>query len=187
MVGQAAARQLHLPLGSGDLLVHDHNVLHGVNVTSGTRYSLVGWYKDRPGLCASDDNPWVLEMAEAGDAEAMYNVMQRAQATGDQGKADKWGKRAANAGHAGAMTAIAAGLFRTNQEDDRKEATRLLAKASELGRRDAMAFYAWALDRGAGLPHADPEAALMWRRRAAALGHAQARRELEAAGLSVEG
>ena len=185
LMGLAAARQLHLALKSGDLLIHGYNVLHGVNVTSGARYSVIGWFKDRAGLCASDANPWVHELADTGDADAMNQLMQKAIKDGDVSTAQRWAERAAAAGHTGAMTFRAMGLFRSKLPEDRAEAARLVEAASHAGRRDAMALYAWALDSGA-CGRVDRTEALTWRRRAATLGHEAARRELQAAGLTVE-
>ena len=45
--------RLHLLLHSGDLLMHDRFIEHGVNVTSGERYALIGWFKDRAGVCGA--------------------------------------------------------------------------------------------------------------------------------------
>ena len=178
-LGRSGAMPRFLPLDSGSLLVHDHRVHHGVNVTRGERYALIGWFKDRPGLCASDDNPWISENAAAGDGEAMELLAKHAEQLGDAARALEWSHKAAAAGHAGAMIRLAMHLFRSREPVERAEATRLTAEASRLGRRDAMAVYAWALDKGVGLSQADPVEALRWRRKAAALGHVGAMRELE--------
>jgi len=179
-----AARSYHLLLDSGDVLVHDHNVQHGVNVTAGERYSVVGWFKDRPGHCASDANPWVRELAEAGDAEAANTLGDQAMQTGDEAEGAKWKAIAAERGHPAAMAFMGQGVFREKGEARRAAASYLL-QAAELGRRDAMALLAWALDNGAGFAH-DGAQALKWRRKAAQLGHPMAIRELERAGLPIQ-
>jgi len=181
----AAARAFHLPLDSGDVLVHDHDVLHGVNVTAGERFSVVGWFKDRPGHCASDSNPWVRELAEGGDAEAANTLGDYAMQTGDKAEAAKWFGVAAARGHPAAMVFMGQGVFR-ERGGAQREAAGFLLQAAELGRRDGMAMLAWALDNGAGVDR-DGARALQWRREAARLGHPMAISELEQAGLAIEG
>ncbi len=181
---QTIGRHLHLPLRTGDVLVHSADVMHGVNVTRGERYSLVGWFKDRPGLCESDDNPWVLEAAERGNADAAYLV-----ATDHNQKYAphvKWRMAlfAAHSGH-GVMMEVVNKLIAKNDPKDDLEAIKILRKAVKWGRRDMILYYAWALDNGRGVAK-DPKKALHYRRRAARLGQPQAVQELEAAGLSID-
>ena len=38
-----ACTQTHLPLGNGDVVFHQFDTLHGVDVTRGERYSLIFW------------------------------------------------------------------------------------------------------------------------------------------------
>ena len=177
-------KHYYLPVGSGDVFVHNHDVLHGVNVTSGVRVSVVGWFKDRPGYCASDGNPWVHELAEAGDAKSMNTLAETFMHLGEKEKGLKWHSNAAEAGHPASMVFMGQGVFKERGAKQRKAADFLL-QAAKAGRRDGMAMLAWALDNGAGIER-DGAAALAWRRKAAHAGHPMAIRELEMAGLPLE-
>ena len=185
LLGEGALRKLHLLLDSGDLLVHGHNVQHGVNVSRGVRVSLVAWFKDRPGICAKDENPWVRELANAGDADAAFHEMQYAQRQGDAAEARRWMELAAGREHGGAMVALALALYRERNARSAAAAGRWVEKSARLGRRDGMALLAWALDNGAGVTR-DPQRGLFWRRKAARLGHPQAILELQQAGVTLD-
>eukprot|EP00936_MAST-01D_sp_MAST-1D-sp1_P001218 g1218.t1 len=185
LLGEGALRRLHLLLDSGDLLVHGHNVQHGVNVTRGVRISLVAWFKDRSGICAKDEHPWVQELANAGDADAAFHEMQYAQRRGDAAEAQRWMKLAAERNHGGAMVALALALYRERNARSAASAGHWVERSARRGRRDGMALFAWALDKGAGVQR-DPKRALFWRRKAARLGHPQAILELQQAGLALD-
>merc|ERR1711865_769318 len=45
-------------LGQGDLLVHSFDLPHGVHIWSGTRYSLVFWFKDSLEAVEAGTQPW---------------------------------------------------------------------------------------------------------------------------------
>ena len=66
----AAAAPMHLLCDGGDVVVHGFNLLHGVHVTGGERFSLIAWFKREPGLRFSDGRPWIVELAQQGDAVA---------------------------------------------------------------------------------------------------------------------
>lgn len=66
-----ASRRL-VPLRQGDLVMHRHDVLHGVDVRAGTRFSLIMWFAWDAASCEEGTHPWKLAAAEAGDAVAQY-------------------------------------------------------------------------------------------------------------------
>ncbi|CAE7455284.1 esiB, partial [Symbiodinium sp. CCMP2456] len=61
-------------LEPGDLLVHSFDLQHGVEVTQGSRYSLIFWLKDSPEAVATGTTPWYEEAAAAGEPDALYNL-----------------------------------------------------------------------------------------------------------------
>ena len=67
-----AGRQV-LPLSRGDAAVHGPDLLHGVGVESGERWSWILWYRDSP-TCDDHSGDWFTECAAAGNAvcEALY-------------------------------------------------------------------------------------------------------------------
>ena len=66
------ASRRFVPLEVGDGLVHQFDVMHGVQVPSGSRFSLVVWFSDSPDSLASSRAPWVERAAQSGNAEAMF-------------------------------------------------------------------------------------------------------------------
>ncbi|CAE7938813.1 esiB, partial [Symbiodinium sp. KB8] len=61
-------------LEPGDLLVHSFDLQHGVEVTQGSRYSLIFWLKDSPEAVATGTTPWYEKAAAAGEPDALYNL-----------------------------------------------------------------------------------------------------------------
>ena len=56
----------------GDALVHRFDVMHGVEVSSGNRYSLVLWLSDCAESVDAAATPWLLGAADAGSAYAQF-------------------------------------------------------------------------------------------------------------------
>ena len=165
----SVGRQLHLPLQTGDVLLHGNSIRHGVNVTQGERYSLVFWFKDRPGLCATDENPWILESAERGDADMAYMVSQLEKYPQEL-RMRMW-HAAAAAGHF-SMFPLMEMLYSSSDISDHEKATELARKAAEWGRVEGVIKYAWALSNGVGVRQ-DKAASWTWTAKAAELGHAE--------------
>lgn len=92
-----AARHF-LPLQVGDALVHQSDLLHGVHVTRGERWSWVLWLKDRKlprnwagapskspfGGCAGLTSHWSKKSAAHGDAVSMFLQARRLQAEAEK-------------------------------------------------------------------------------------------------------
>lgn len=64
--GSDSTRQ-GLGLNRGDAVVHQSDLLHGVNVESGERWSWILWYRDSP-TCEDKSHEWFEECAEEGNA-----------------------------------------------------------------------------------------------------------------------
>ena len=72
--GRATGR-IDVPLGAGDAVAHESDLLHGVDVRRGSRVSWVMWFKavDDPAQCdGADMSTWHLAEAESGDPLAMF-------------------------------------------------------------------------------------------------------------------
>ena len=69
----AASRRL-VELERGDLLLHGFDMLHGVEVPRGQRYSLVLWFSDGKHACAGRGTPWLQSAAARGDDVAQYSL-----------------------------------------------------------------------------------------------------------------
>jgi len=66
------ASRRFVPLQAGDGLVHQYDTMHGVQVRSGCRFSLVVWFSDSPASLGSGRAPWVERAARRGNVEAMF-------------------------------------------------------------------------------------------------------------------
>ena len=54
------------------MLVHQFDLMHGVEVGGGTRYAIALWFSDSPASRAAGRAPWVRAAAEAGNADAQF-------------------------------------------------------------------------------------------------------------------
>eukprot|EP01047_Picozoa_sp_COSAG01_P012267 COSAG01_NODE_549_length_15608_cov_206.443355_6_plen_200_part_00 len=143
-------------LENGDLVVHQYDLLHGVQTSSGQRFSLIFWFTGSGGSCdrGTSDSPWYEREARRGNADAALRLWHRNMGTDDRRNAQlqdmsdaereratqrnlKWLKLAVEGGQAEAMGIYASVLIGT----DDAEAMKWMARAAELGRRDAMAMY----------------------------------------------
>ena len=89
----------------GDALIHRFDVMHGVEVTSGSRYSLVLWLSDCQESVEKAATPWLEGAADSGNAYAQFLYAEcckvgRYGIAKDLTKAVDYGHRAANQGHA---------------------------------------------------------------------------------------
>merc|ERR1719181_1236375 len=63
-----------LRMDSGDALVHQYDLNHGVAVTDGTRHSLVVWISSTTDACHQQRSPWYEDDARRGDSDAQWNL-----------------------------------------------------------------------------------------------------------------
>lgn len=91
--------QSFIPLQQGDTVVHQGDLLHGVHVLSGHRWSWAMWFQDTSD-CSSDPAGWWKDEAEAGDPLAQTLTAMRAR-TGED--AWQWIQLAARSGFPRAM------------------------------------------------------------------------------------
>uniref|UniRef100_A0A7S1B1W6 Fe2OG dioxygenase domain-containing protein n=1 Tax=Noctiluca scintillans TaxID=2966 RepID=A0A7S1B1W6_NOCSC len=94
-VSAGAARRF-VPLQAGDAAVHQSDLLHGVQVTNGTRWSWIIWMQDSP-TCSADPVQWHLEAAEEGDPVAQFLTASR-YGLGRIQQRTKWMQRSAKKG-----------------------------------------------------------------------------------------
>jgi hypothetical protein len=43
---------------AGDAVMHGWDLMHGVRVTRGGRFSMICWFKDSEAACLSGTTPW---------------------------------------------------------------------------------------------------------------------------------
>ena len=89
----------------GDVLVHRFDVMHGVDVTRGDRFSLVLWLSDCQESVDAAATPWLRGAAESGNTYAQFLYSEACQAgrggvNQDEGRAVEFASRAAGQGHA---------------------------------------------------------------------------------------
>jgi len=97
-----------LGLRRGDAVVHQSNLLHGVKVEAGERWSWVLWYKDSA-TCEDHGHEWSAECALQGDA--VCQNLHASKVGGTPGLSreetlravEMWSLRAAHNGHSGSM------------------------------------------------------------------------------------
>lgn len=89
----------------GDVLVHRFDVMHGVEVTQGDRYSLVLWLSDCQESVDAAATPWLEGAAESGNTYAQFLYSEACQegrycVSQDEARAVDYASRAARQGHA---------------------------------------------------------------------------------------
>jgi hypothetical protein len=98
-------------VGARDVVFHQYNLNHGVDVVQGERYSAIFWLTDTRASCEGDVSPWYLPAAEAGDADAQ-DALGELHALGQHGYersmgiAKEWSTKAAEQGHAMAQSRL---------------------------------------------------------------------------------
>ncbi|CAE8681823.1 unnamed protein product, partial [Polarella glacialis] len=130
-----------VPIGRGDMAVHQHDLPHGVRVFGGgRRYSLIFWVKDCTQSCVTNATPWYDAASLAGDADAMTALAQKLDrgmnkegVGSDPEKAAGLFLRAAKMGHSEAMINLGL-MYQTGRGGlpvDGTEAVRWLQCAAE--------------------------------------------------------
>jgi TPR repeat protein len=155
-------------LEAGDAVVHNFDVLHGVEVLSGERLSLIIWIKSDANACATKACPWYAEKAERGDPNAQYNHG-RLIANGlgefpaDRVAGVKWYVKAASQGHVMAMYNLAVchhqGRGVTINET---EAVAWYKQAALAGHPLAMTNYGYMMKFGKGVQQKNSSEAAVW-------------------------
>lgn len=89
-----------IPLEIGDAVMHQSNLLHGVQVKSGSRWSWIVWYKDTPDCSPTSQTTWHIEKAKAGDPVSQFLHFRTLQASGERidPEAVTWLKRSSSLG-----------------------------------------------------------------------------------------
>ena len=134
----------YFSVGGRDLVFHQYDLNHGVEVHHGTRLSAVFWVSDTPESCRDDVSPWYRAPAEAGSMDAQ-DALAELHALGQHGYsrdahvAAEWAKRAAEQGSAPSQSRLGRALL-----------------AGEGVPRDAVAGLAW-VKRAAEQGHAPAE------------------------------
>lgn len=156
---------------AGDALVHQFDLMHGVEVSSGERYAIALWFSDSPSSRAIGAAPWVLRAAEDGNADAQF-LMATFCAQGrfgtkrDEAAAAEWLERGAAQGHAVSLLGLARHRL---GEGLMEEAARHFRAAADHGHVEAQYSLALCYLDGMGLER-DVESARAWFGRAAAQG-----------------
>merc|ERR1719203_843363 len=83
-----------IPLQQGDAVIHQSDLLHGVHVQRGNRWSLAMWFQDSAD-CSSEPADWWVEEAELGDPVAQTLRGMRART---EEESRRWLRTAAEAG-----------------------------------------------------------------------------------------
>lgn len=106
-----ASSREYFKVGAEDVVFHQYNLNHGVEILSGERYSAVFWITDTRASCEEDVSPWYQQAAEAGDADAQ-DALGELHALGQHGYernmhiAKEWSTKAAEQGHAMAQSRL---------------------------------------------------------------------------------
>jgi hypothetical protein len=127
--------EAYLPLGAGDALMHQSTLLHGVNVSSGSRWSWIMWLKNSPSgeACeAIDGTDWTLEGALGGDPLAQFLHAKRV-----KGRKEHlaWLERSAKGGFTRAANELGQALV---EEGGEEEGRVWLEKAAAAGEPEGL-------------------------------------------------
>ena len=119
--GNSHDDRLFVAMQRGDAVVHQSDLLHGVQVGSGHRWSWILWFYDGGESCNTDPSQWFRSAAEAGDPLAQFlqakRAHMRASKTTDASVSDveaterKWLEASAAGGFARAENDLAALLL----------------------------------------------------------------------------
>lgn len=163
--------QSFIPLQRGDTVVHQGDLLHGVHVRSGDRWSWAMWFQDTAD-CSSDPADWWKEKARHGNPVAQTLSAMRSQT---HEEALSWVRAAAKTGFPRAM------LYRgksyeegwKGERRDLQQAALWYEKARRAGDVDAF-YYLGAVERTLG----NATGAAVFFKEGAELGDPQAMEEL---------
>lgn len=166
-----SSRRLLRFASAGDVLVHQFDLMHGVEVHAGERYAIAVWFYDSPRSRALGTAPWVREAAEAGNADAQFLqasfcAQGRFGNRRDDDAAAQWLARGAAQGHATSQLGYARQLLGAGDEE---RAAAYLKHAAEQGHVEAMYSLALCYLDGMGVPRSADDAA-EWFGRAAEEG-----------------
>eukprot|EP01062_Namystynia_karyoxenos_P058912 TRINITY_DN50369_c0_g1_i1.p1 TRINITY_DN50369_c0_g1~~TRINITY_DN50369_c0_g1_i1.p1 ORF type:complete len:417 (+),score=142.56 TRINITY_DN50369_c0_g1_i1:55-1251(+) len=110
--GPRAEQREFAVMADGDAVLHGSDLEHGVAVSSGSRLSIIAWFRDSPESVQQQASPWYATRAHGGDADAQLMLgLQRAE-DGDPAAAEQWLRTAAAAGHHAAQMHLGALLLR---------------------------------------------------------------------------
>ena len=156
---------------AGDVLVHQFDLMHGVDVQGGDRYAVAVWFYDSPDSRARGTAPWVLAAAEGGNADAQFLqatfcAQGRFGNQQDDEVAAEWLERGAAQGHATSELGLARHLLGAGEEE---RAAGYFRRAAEQGHVEAQYSLALCHLDGMGVPP-DRIAAAEWFGRAAEEG-----------------
>ena len=159
------------------VLVHQFDLMHGVDVTAGTRYSVALWFSDSPKSRALGLAPWVREGAEAGNPDAQF-LQASFSAQGwfgnrlDHIAASRWLERGAAQGHATSQLSLgrlhATGCYAAGESSPAQAFANFML-AAEAGLAEAQFALGCAYLDGIGVEPSD-ESAAAWFGRAAEEG-----------------
>ncbi|CAK9036186.1 unnamed protein product [Durusdinium trenchii] len=157
-----------VPLGLGDLVVHDFTLNHGIEVLHGGRYSLILWISETLEACHGSHTPWHAQRARDGDAVAQHLLgMMFSHGNGapqDDLRALEWTLLAATNGLANAQFSAGTMYFEGKGAPvDYNRSFYWYEKAAEQGDASAQIIVARMYWEGLGSP-ADSELAAYWYR-----------------------
>eukprot|EP00939_MAST-03C_sp_MAST-3C-sp1_P003061 g3061.t1 len=137
--GGSSARHF-IPLRAGDGAVHSSNLLHGVDVFEGERWSYINWISDSVSCDPADSREWHREDAENGEPiaqflHAMRMPLFRSFALDRQAY---WFERSANAGYGRAMNELGSLYRDKGTSQDLEIAEKWFRRAADLGEENAM-------------------------------------------------
>mmetsp|Transcript_4045 Transcript_4045/g.9496 ORF Transcript_4045/g.9496 Transcript_4045/m.9496 type:complete len:735 (-) Transcript_4045:83-2287(-) len=138
--GRAFLDRKFVPLGRGDVCLHQHDLHHGLEVQEGLKYELVLIFKDSQKAAADGASPWYLKSAEAGDASAQYGCALSSLGAKDYKAAGAWLEKASAQDQPEALYTLAellysppAGSAGSALQEDTARALQLLRRGAELG------------------------------------------------------
>lgn len=164
-----ASRRLVRFEAPGDVLVHQFDLQHGVEVEDGERYALAIWFADAPQSRARGTAPWVARAAAAGNADAQF-LLATFCAQGrfghrrDDDAAAEWLARGAAQGHA--VSVLGLGRHHLGRGEE-AEAASCFLRAAQAGHVEAQYSAGICLLEAKGVARDVAEAA-KWLREAAA-------------------
>lgn len=134
--GNSHDDRLFVAMQRGDAVVHQSDLLHGVQVGSGHRWSWILWFYDGGESCSTDPSQWFRSAAEAGDPLAQFLQAKRAHMRSGKSE-DSVSVRDVDAGAATTarkwLEASAAGGFARAENDLAALLLQNLAKAQTTG------------------------------------------------------
>jgi len=160
--GASRSSRRLIRFGPGDVLVHQFDLMHGVEVHAGTRYALALWFSDSPRSRLKGTTPWVLKAAQAGNADAMFLqasfcAQGRFGAELDEATARRWLERGAAQGHAVSLLGLGRHLLGEGEAEAAVASFRL---AAEQGHVEAQYTLAICYTDGIGVESSVDEAAI---------------------------